>query len=499
MGIIVRQSIKTIIVTYIGVALGVINILFLFPLVLSEEQIGFSRVFVNTAMLFATFSSLGAANIPSRFFPYFKDVSKQHSGFLFLLLLLGGFGFFLFSLILTAFKPLIFSIYTEKSPMLVDYFPYLLPFTAIILLWYIFEIYTIVHQLPVVPSFLREVLTRGLTAGGLIFLFYQVINFQLYVDWTVAIYIIVLVITVLYLQINKILFLKPNLSIRKNPHLKDMLVFGGFIMMGNLSGAIIANIDGWMLSAYSGLKSTGIYSIAFFIAVFVEIPRRSLSQVLIPLVAEANKNNDFVTLRKLYEKSSINQLIIGGLLFIGIWCNIENIFRIIPHGENYLAGKWVVFFIGLSKLFDMATGINAEIMLTSKYYKIDLFFYCLLSIFGICGNIIFIPLYQLTGAAIASAISVLLFNSMRFVFIYIKYSMQPFSLGTIKVILLGMIIVFGNSLIDISHNPITDIIVRSFVIIIVFMGTISLLKVSEDIDSIISTILIRIKKAILTK
>ncbi len=499
MGIIVQQSIKTIIVTYIGVALGVVNILFLFPLVLSEEQIGFTRVFVNTAMLFATLSSLGAANIPSRFFPYFKDVPKQHNGFLFLLLLLGCTGFIVFSVILTYFKPLIFSIYNEKSPMLVDYFFYLLPFTAIILLWYIFEIYTVVQQLPVVPSFLREVLSRALTAVGLIFLFYKWISFHQFVDWTVAIYIVILVITVLYLQKNKILFLKPNISIRKNPHLKEMLIFGGFIMSGNLSGAIIANIDGWMLSAYSGLKSTGVYSIAFFIAVFVEIPRRSLSQVLVPLVAEANKNNDYATLRTLYKKSAINQLIIGGLLFIGIWCNIESVFRLIPHGENYLEGKWVVFYIGLSKLFDMATGINAEIMLTSKYYKIDLLFYCLLSLFGICGNIIFIPLYQLTGAAIASAISVFLFNTMRFIFILRKFSMQPFSWATIKVILLGIIIIVGNSFVFVSRNPMVDIAIRSIAILIIFVGSILVMMISDDVDTIATTVFFRIKNAVLKK
>jgi len=62
------------------------------------------------------------------------------------------------------------------------------------------------------------------------------------------------------------------------------------------------------------------------------------------------------------------------MLFLGIWCNIDSIFELIPNGEIYSPGKWVVFYIGLSKLFDMATGVNQEIVGTSKYYKIDLLF-----------------------------------------------------------------------------------------------------------------------------
>ena len=78
-------------------------------------------------------------------------------------------------------------------------------------------------------------------------------------------------------------------------------------------------------------------------------------------------------LEMLYKKSSITQLIIGGFIFILVWFNIENIFKIIPHGNVYAQGIWVVFFIGLGKIFDMATGINQEIVGSSKYYKIDLF------------------------------------------------------------------------------------------------------------------------------
>ena len=494
MGIVIRQSLKTVAVTYLGIALGFVNSLWLYPYVLSEEQIGLSRVLINAAFLLATFASLGSANIPNRFFPYFKDRQNKHNGFLFFLLLLGFFGYLLFLALFLSLKPLIFSIYRDSAPLLVDYYYYLIPFTAIVLFWSILEAYTIIQQMPVVPSFVREVLVRGLIGTALITLLLRWIDFHGFVNLVVLSYGVLLLVIVLYLRSQQLLFLEPNRSVFKSGHVKGMLVYGGFVLLGNASGAVIANIDGLMLSAYSGLRSTGIYTIAFFIANIVEIPRRSLSQVLIPLVTEANKNDDFAMINTLYKKSSINQLIVGGLLFIGLWCNIENVFLLIPHGEVYLQGKWVVFWIGLSKLFDMTTGINAEIIGTSKYYKYDLLFYVLLCILGVITNMIFIPIYNLTGAAFASAISIFLFNTMRFCLIAVKYKMQPFSLSTLTVILLGAGIIASSAIVPSLWHPLVDIAVRSTVIAVVFIGVVLFTRVSVDINTVAQKSMERARK-----
>ena len=74
----------------------------------------------------------------------------------------------------------------------------------------------------------------------------------------------------------------------------------------------------------------------------------------------------------------MNQLLIGGFLFILIWGNVNNIFQIMPHGEIYQKGKYVIFLIGISKVFDAATGINAAILSYSKYYYYLLIFIFLL-------------------------------------------------------------------------------------------------------------------------
>jgi len=302
-----------------------------------------------------------------------------------------------------------------------------------------------------------------------------------------------LIVILYYTSSLGVLFLKPNFSVFKSSYLKELLIFGGFSLLGNASSLIIMNIDGLMISAYKGLGQTGIYTIAFFIATVIEIPKRSLSQSVISLVSAGNKNNDIGVLDNLYKKSSINQLIIGALIFIGIWTNVTNIFHLMPHTEIYIQGKWVVFFIGLGKLFDLATGINGEILGTSKYYKYDLVFLVALGVVAIFTNMIFIPIYGITGAALASALSVFAFNTARYFFILSKMKIQPFTVNTMKVLLICAVTLVFNYIIPVQKDVLIDAIIRSLLITLVFGGLVLLTKSSEDINVTLYKILNLIK------
>jgi O-antigen/teichoic acid export membrane protein len=489
MGIVVRQSAKNMVVIYAGLVIGYLNTLWLYPLILSAEQIGFVRIMISVSFLLANFASLGTMNIPTKFFPYFNNIKKRHNGFLFFLLLLGLIGFVLYAIIFLSLKKVIFSIYEENAVLLTEYFYYFIPLTFIALYFGIFQSYVIIQQKPVIPNFIKEVVIRLLIVISLLIFFLQLVSFNGFVKLIIITYAIALLIQIIYVKSIGVLFIKPDFSVFGSKYLKSIFVYGLFVLLGNASGTVIANIDSLMLSAYKGLTITGIYTIAFFIATVIEIPRRSISQSVISLVSEANKKNDIKTLDILYKKSSINQLIIGALIFIGIWCNVENIFHLMPKSEIFIQGKWVVFYIGLSKLFDMATGINGEILGTSQYYKLDLVFLFILGALAVITNMIFIPILGATGAALASAISVFLFNSIRYVFIFRVMKIQPFTFGTIKVLAICTLVLIINYLLPFTVNTIIDTAVRSLVILILFLTFILITKSSEDINSIFRNIM----------
>jgi len=496
MGIVVRQSSKSMILTYLGIGIGVINTLWLLPYILTEEQLGLYRAIISAAGLFAIFASLGSANIPTRFFFYFKDYKNRHNGIFFFMLLFGGAGYLLFTIVFLLFKPLFISAFIKNAPLILNYYFPLIIFTFFLLFIIVFESYNVIQQNPVVPTFTRELLTRLLLSISLLLYSYFRFDFYYFIELTIISYGVVLLVLVFYTHSRKYLFLKPDFRVFKSPMIKEVLVFAGLISMGNASGVIITNIDSLMLSAYSGFRNTGIYTIAFFIAAFISVPKKALSQVLVPMVSEANRNNDVKKLNELYKKSAVTQLIIGGLLFLLIWINIENIFKLIPHGIIYSQGKWVVFIIGLGNMFDMTTGINMEIIGTSKYYKIDLLFYPILSLITIGLNMLLIPIYGMTGAAMTTAFTVVLFNTLRFFYIYMKFRIQPFSINTIKVFFVFSLIIILNLFIpQLRNHFLTELIIRSTVISIIFISMILILKTSEDINTTFNKVMVRMHLA----
>ncbi|HEX2867261.1 MAG TPA: lipopolysaccharide biosynthesis protein [Ignavibacteriales bacterium] len=492
MGIVIRQSAKTLFVTYLGFLIGYVNTLILYPLALSVEQIGLQRILIDATVFFASFAALGATNIPLRYFPYFRDPEKEHNGFLFFLLTLSFCGYIIFVILFLLLKNSLISVYSSNALQLTKYYYYLIPFTLIQLMMIIFEVYTLVQLKPVVPRFIREIVIRVLLALGVLGVLYKVITFNTFVDLIPVIYLLAFILLVFYVYSIRALFLRPNFGVFKSPQFKGILVFGGFVLLGNSSDIIIRNIDSLMLSSYSGLRSTGIYTIALYIALVLEIPRRSMAQVVIPLVAEATKNGDVKKIDELYKKSSLNQMIIGGLLFLVIWCNIDNIFKFIPNGNTFAIGKWVVFYLGLSKVFDMAMGVNAEIVTTSKYYKYDIFFYAGLSLMAIGTNMLLIPVLGLTGASIATAISIFVFNSVRFVFIWYIYKIQPFTKDTLKVLAIaGFMLLFNYMLPHMPGHFVWDVAVRGFLITVIFSILILFFRASEDINSTLARVLKR--------
>ena len=73
----------------------------------------------------------------------------------------------------------------------------------------------------------------------------------------------------------------------------------------------------------------------------------------------------------------------------------------------------MVFYIGLAQLFNISTGVNGAIITNTKYYRFDLYTSVLLAIITVIANLLLIPRFGIDGAAMATAISIFLFNLTR--------------------------------------------------------------------------------------
>ena len=346
MGIVKKQGVPGTILTYAGFGLGYVNMVLLFPNLLSEAELGLTRVLLSFSLVFQQFALFGSTSITFRFLPFFSDSETGKSrGFLSLVLLLGGIGFFTMASVLFLFQSNVAEWYTDKAPEFVNHLDLVFFISASMILFNILESFIRSNLHFVVPIFLKEVFVRilNLIAIGLHAL--ELVNFDVFLVLFSSTYLISALWSFIYAGRKKILDFRPDFQyLRETKLFKSMMEYGAFSILSTASWMLMNNIDILMLGSLSGLESAAIYGIALYVGTVVHIPQRTISRIARPLIAKFWAENRIDDIRDIYKKTAISQTIVGGILLLMVWLNVEFIFLFLP--ESYRDGTWVILLIG---------------------------------------------------------------------------------------------------------------------------------------------------------
>lgn len=483
MGIIQRDSFKVSIIAYAGAGIGYLNKIFLFPNFLQPDEVGLANLLITISVMYAQFATLGTYNITYRFFPFFNNHSKQHHGFLFGVSGLAMAGFILFTLVFILFKEPFRLYYQDSSPLLIEYYWYIVPLALATLYFHLFDTYLRSLFKNVIPSLIHEVGLRIVITFAVSAYAFGLFDFPTFVCIYVVVNCLPAVVVILYTGYIKQLFMKPVISSLWKRIGKIVLVYGAFTFLNNLSFMVLSSIDSLMVAGFINLESAGIYTTMIFITTVLLIPYRSIIKVSTPLVSGYWKERALAKMEDVYIRASESNIVIGGGLFLLLWVNIDSVFYFMP--AEYSAGKWVFLMLGTGRLFDMASGLNGVILLTSRKYGYDLFFTVGLVFFAFISNYFLIPVFGMNGAAFASMITLIAFNVLRILFVYIHFRIQPFLLKMIWVPLLMIAVAFISEVSGSLDNVFADIFIRSIAATVLFAAPVYLLKISGDINQMV--------------
>lgn len=307
MGVVIRRSFNATLVGYVGFLLGAFNQVILFPAWLTPSQLGIKEVLLSAALFVSMFSQFGVHFIMARFFPYFEDRAKQHNGFLLFCLLLGAVGFITATIGVGVGRDQLLNLFAEKSPDMHPHFWLVLPLTFCIGLQNILETWSRLHMNIMANTLTRELLLRvALTILALLFGNGSIDFGQFLLGYTIS-YLLVCLILLLHLKRMGVLFLDASYLKVNKKRTTEMLQYGAYVILGGAGYVVAERIDGLMLASMTGLEFTGIYSMAFFIAALIELPRRAVSQLTATLFAGYWKNEDFPAMQTLSDRyRSIN-------------------------------------------------------------------------------------------------------------------------------------------------------------------------------------------------
>ena len=478
MGIVLKQSLKNTLVTYVGFALGAINILFLYTRILPDAYFGLVTFILATAAILMPLMAFGVHNTLVKF--YHEQSADKKNGFLTLMVLSPLLAIAPLALLtFFGFQP-IADFLSQKNVIASNYVWHIFLIGLALAYFEVFYAWSRVHLKSVFGNFLREVFARLGVTVLLVLVYYGVLSIPSFLNALVGMYLLRTVVMKIYAySLHRPKF---NLDFPKNT--KAILWYSARIILGGSAAVLLLEIDKFMINQYVAIENVAYYGVAIYIATVIIVPSRAMHQITYPLTAKLLSEGNLFGLENLYKKTSLTLFIASGIVFLLIVLNLEDLFLLLP--ETYRKGSAIVFLIGLAKVFDSVLGNVNSILYNSVYYKTILLLGVLLAITTILLNLWFIPLFGIEGAALASFIAIFLFNCIKLAFVKVKFGLLPFGKGTFKILATLLLLGFLFWKLNFSFHPILNIMLKSAIMVVMYLGILYRFDISEDVSGLIS-------------
>ncbi len=488
MGIVLNQSAKNIAVTYFGFGIGAINALFLYTSFLGKTHYGIVSFLLSASNIMMPLMAFGVHSTLIRFYAKYKNETEREyflSFMLFMPLLL-----IIPISIITFFGYDSIASWIVKDNPTVEPFLWLIPIIGLFMGYFeIFYAWVKVHMKSVFGNFISEVFVRVIVTILLFSIHFGWIDSVTFIYGIAGAYgfqMIAMLAYAMYVKMPKLYFKIPQ-------DYKDIFGYSFFIILSGSVAVLLLDFDKVMIPAYEEISKNAVYSVAIFIATVIAVPSRAMLQIIYPITAKLMAEEKMEELDELYKKSAISLQVFGGLVMLGIFLNIKQMYLVIP--GNYEAGLMSVFLIGLGKFYDVILGNNNAIILNTKYYRMVLLFGLLLVGMMIGLNMLFIPMYGITGSALATLISMFVYNTVKLLFVVKKMDLYPFTINTIKSFGILIVVFCAFYFWDFPFNPYVNIILKSILITVVYVYLNYIFKISSDINSVLKNAISKITKS----
>jgi O-antigen/teichoic acid export membrane protein len=486
MGQIRKQAIISSIVIYIGFFVGFINTWLFIRSgnnTFTPEQYGLTRLFFDVGQLMYAVAAFGVVSVNYKFFPYYRDnLSRKENDLYTWLLLIPIVGFLLVIAGGLIFEPLIIRKFSARSEIFVNYYHWTFAFGFGTLIFSILESFAWTYQKTVYSSFLKEAGLRLLTFLLIILFFFNIVNFDGFIKLFAFQFVIISLLLFLYLRRNSDLHFTLTPSRVTKKFKGKMATLAGYVYGGSLIVVLSQVADSIIISSVSenGIKDTGVYNLSSYIANLIQVPQRSIIAVTIAALSIAWKNKNLQEIERLYKRTSINLLLLGLFIFIGVWLNVREAFDLLHIQGEYKAGMTVIFILGITRIIDAGTGVNGQIIGTSVHWRFEFFTGVLLILLILPLNYFLVRKYGIVGSAYANLISFIIYNAIRYVFLLRKYNLQPFNIKTLLALVTAAIAYFISYFLFKDMTGWLGIILRSSLFATIFIAGVFVLKLTPD-------------------
>ena len=469
--------------------------IFVYPL--HHEAYGLAQYFITCCLLLYPFASLGLDNVIINFFSDFKGKDNKHMLPTVLLLSVGC--IILFIPLYLVFGRFIYQLFESigLSTEILQEQQWSVIFLMMLIVWTNIVInYISNYQKVAVPTVIRDLGFKVYLPLSILVVYMDILKVEDVIYILMGYYTIALVLLFIYMKQQSILSFKVERTIIDKLTTRPVIKYSLLTAVTGLGSLLAFRIDSFMITGLLSPESNGLYFNILVMTSVIDIPGAAIGKVAGPIISKSWTEKDTEQIQGIYTKSSIVNQVVGSLIFLGIWINIENIFAISSNPSVFIGASSIFLVLGLAKLFDGFMGVNSHIIAYSKYYRYNLYFVLILGVLNIATNLYFIPRYGIIGAAYSTLFSLVIFNFLKFIFIQLRMGLSPFTTKNLTLLILtagiGAVGFFAPHL----GNSYLDIIAKSTLVVALYVPLVYFLHISEDINKLVDSSVLKARSII---
>ncbi|UXD69322.1 polysaccharide biosynthesis C-terminal domain-containing protein [Sphingobacterium faecium] len=490
MSSIIKESLKTSGVNYIGIVLGAIFTLYLTPKYLPTEFNGLYRLLLEYSAIAAVYFHFGMPAIINKYYHKVHYEGANSKGFDFFVFIFPLLVIAIFVFLLYFFKSqFVTLISSEKdSEIIANYIVFIVPLILCNVYFFIFEAYSAMLGNITVINFFKNIVLKIFNILS-VFVYFFSRDFSLVMMLITAGYLISIICVYIYvLKLKKFeIDLRPSLSfLKENKLVKDFVQFVMFLSLSNLSFFLLSKIDIFFVGKFTDLSNLAYYTTATYFVTLLLVPYSAVLNISFPKIAKTYVTGNMDELKSLITNNAMYGLVLAVYIFIIIWSNLDAIYTFIPNGELYKAGKYIFLILSIGKLIDISIGSLGQLITISKWYMLTLYSSIAISIISVLLGYYLTSTFGILGASTSLSLCLLLSVLVQLYIAKRKIGVFPYSKKIVVIIFIIPLIIGGCMLVDqfVSNIMISSLLKISAATILYFY-IVCKFRVSDDIIYII--------------
>ena len=480
-----KQALLFSIINYIGVAIGMISTLFIYPN--DKEFLGIVRFIDGFAQILYPIMVLGASTALLNFQPQLNAFLQRKLFSYSAVSIIFMIGFCAF------FVSVFYFLEVTKNT---EYYIY--GFIIAVFLAFIDLMKRQAYNLQkiAVPTFFEKIVPKiTLPLAFILVLYFTVSYHQALSIYTFSFLLIFIAIGWYLLRIFKPVYSFNYQDLFQEISKKDYYKYSLYAFCASLGSFFAFRIDSIMIPEFISNEANGDFNIGVNLANALMIPATGVFALYSPIISEALKNNDFKLLKNKYAEVAKNLYFIGILMFGCLLLGISDLFSLLPTAQKLAPTIPILYILGANVILNMSTGFSTEIIAYSKFYKFNLIAILSLAVLNIGLNYLILTQtdFGIIGVAYASLISMFVFNLMKLIFIYKKFQILPINISYLKTILLSLVLLFLCWILPIQFLGDFSFVIRCALFSISFSGIVFLFGWVPELNTNVFKILNKLK------